>query len=144
MTPEHLVPIALRHNSPRREPSELADFLVRQGIFHAMQADWALEEWCGVVLSQLLYGGTRQRQHGHRLQVRLLKADAYFALKIVPRRSVVSLNTVVEKVQALREIRHPRVSALFHSAQPANGCIWPGRFSKVARNSRTWCGGRAS
>ncbi|HWG46749.1 MAG TPA: serine/threonine-protein kinase [Gemmataceae bacterium] len=117
LAPEHLAPIrAYCKNAPRHEPSDLVDFLVRQGILTRMQADWALEERAGdLVLSQFLLTeelGTGSM--GTVYKARSMKADACYALKIVPRRNIISINTVVEKVQALREIRHPRVSALIH------------------------------
>ena len=58
--------------------------------------------------------GNRQRQHGRRVQGASTKTDAWYALKIVPRRNVLSVKTVAEKVKALRTIRHRAVSALLH------------------------------
>jgi serine/threonine protein kinase len=117
LAPEHLAPIhAFWQNAPQREPSDLADFLVRQGILTRMQAEWALAERTReLVLAQfLLTEEIGSGSMGAVYKARSTKADTCFAIKIVPRRSIVSLNTVVEKVQALREIRHPRVSALVH------------------------------
>jgi serine/threonine-protein kinase len=81
-----------------------------------MQADYALQGRArDLALSHFLLTeeiGTGSM--GTVYKARSIKSDAWYAIKIVPRRNVVGLNTVAQKVKALREIRHPRVSALVH------------------------------
>jgi serine/threonine-protein kinase len=117
IAPEHLGPIkAFLQSSNPREPSEVGDFLVRQGILTRFQADIALEERVkDLVLSQfILLEEIGSGSMGVVYKARSTKGDGLFALKIVPRRNVVSLNAIAEKVKALRDIRHPRVSTLVH------------------------------
>ncbi len=117
LAPEHLAQIKVYlRTSARPEPADLADFLVRQGILTRMQADYALEERAGeLVLSQfVLTEEIGSGSMGVVYKARSTKTDAWYALKIVPRRNVLSVKTVAEKVKALRAIRHPRVSALLH------------------------------
>ncbi len=130
LAPEQLAPIwTYWQNAPQREPSELADFLVGQGVLTRMQADWALEDRASeLVLSQfVLMEELGSGSMGAVYKVRSTKSDAWFAIKIVPRRNIVSLNTVVEKVKALRDIRHPRVSALVHLGASGERVylVWP-------------------
>jgi serine/threonine-protein kinase len=47
-------------------------------------------------------------------KARSTKVEGFFALKVIPRRNVVTLHSIAEKVEALADIRHPRVSALVH------------------------------
>ena len=115
--PEHLGRIkAYLQGSPRSEPAALVDFLVHQGMLTRFQADCVSEERArDLVLSQfILTEEIGSGSMGIVYKARSTKNDAMYALKVVPRRNILSLETVAEKVKALRDIRHPRVSALVH------------------------------
>ena len=117
LAPEHLGRVrAYLQASARREPADLVEFLVQQGILTRMQGDWVRDQReRELVLAQFfLTEEIRAGSMGTVYKARSLKGDAWYAVKIVPRRNVVSLNAVAEKVHSLREIRHPRVSALVH------------------------------
>jgi serine/threonine-protein kinase len=55
------------------------------------------------------------------------KDDGLYAVKIVPRRNVVNLNSIAEKVEALEQVRHPRVSAMVHVGAQGERVymVWP-------------------
>jgi serine/threonine-protein kinase len=114
---------------PECEPSDLTDFLVKKEILTQFQADMVLEGKARdlvlplFTLTDILGSGSM----GTVYKARCGKDGAWYAVKVVPRRNVVSLTEVVEKVKALKEIRHPRVSALVHmGAQGARVYLaWP-------------------
>jgi serine/threonine-protein kinase len=64
---------------------------------------------------------------GKVYKARSLARDAWYAVKIVPRRNTLGLNMVAEKVKALKEVRHPRVSALVHIGAQGERVylVWP-------------------
>jgi serine/threonine-protein kinase len=101
---------------PDRGRQEVADFMVGQGVLTRFQADLILDGRAGelllsqFVLTDVLGSGSM----GTVYRARMTNAAGAYAVKIIPRRNVASLNTVAEKVKALREVRHPRVSALIH------------------------------
>jgi serine/threonine-protein kinase len=107
---------AYRKAFPQRGNKELTEFLVGQKVLTRFQADAVLEGnpaelmLSQFVLTDVLGSGSM----GTVYKARSTKAEGSYALKVVPRRNVVTLNTVAEKVKALAEIRHPRVSALVH------------------------------
>src|SRR6516225_10623547 len=110
LAPEHLGRVrAYLQASARREPADLVEFLVQQGILTRMQGDWVRDQReRELVLAQfLLTEEIGAGSMGTVYKARSLKGDAWYAVKIVPRRNVVSLNAVAEKVHSLREIRHP-------------------------------------
>ena len=43
-----------------------------------------------------------------------LRDDSWYAIKTVPRKNVINIKTIAEKVEALKQVRHPRVSAMVH------------------------------
>jgi serine/threonine protein kinase len=107
---------AYRQAYPQRGAKELTEFLVGQTILTRFQADAVLRgEGASLVLSQfVLTDVLGSGSMGTVYKARSSKHEGLFALKVVPRRNVVSLTAVAEKVTALRDIRHPRVSALVH------------------------------
>jgi hypothetical protein len=98
------------------EPAALAEFLAGKGILTPLQADLAAQGrvrelvYPGFVLTEVLGSGSM----GTVYKARSTKEGSCYAVKVVARRNVVSLQAVVDKVKALKEIRHPRVSALVH------------------------------
>lgn len=107
---------AYRQAFPLRGDKQLTEFLVGQKALTRFQADKVLEGRPDeLVLSQFVLTdvlGTGSM--GTVYKARSTKVEGYFALKVIPRRNVVTLNSMAEKVKALAEIRHPRVSALVH------------------------------
>jgi serine/threonine-protein kinase len=107
---------AFRQAFPQRGDKELTEFLVSQKALTRFQADAVLEGNPAdlvlslFVLTDVLGSGSM----GTVYKARSTKMDGWFALKVVPRRNVVTFNTIAEKVKALADIRHPRVSALVH------------------------------
>jgi serine/threonine-protein kinase len=101
---------------PQRGTKELTEFLVGQKVLTRFQADAVLggspdELVLSLfILTDVLGTGSM----GTVYKARSTKVEGWFALKVVPRRNVVTLNSIAEKVKALGEIRHPRVSALVH------------------------------
>ena len=55
------------------------------------------------------------------------KDGGWYAIKIVPRRNVMNLTAVAEKVKALKQVRHPRVSALVNIGAAGDKVylVWP-------------------
>ncbi len=107
---------AHRRACPQEDAVGLADFLVRQGLLTPFQATAVLEGRASelVLSSFLLTEELGTGSMGTVYKARAAGSDNWYALKVVPRRNVVSLNEIAEKAQALRDIRHPRVSALVH------------------------------
>ena len=101
---------------PRRGEVDLAKFLCEQKILTRFQADAALDRRARELLLSpfnlvdVLGSGSM----GTVYKARATGRDAWYAVKVVPRRNTIGLNSVVEKVKALKEVRHPRVSALVH------------------------------
>jgi serine/threonine-protein kinase len=107
---------AYRQAFPQRGNKELTEFLVGQKALTRYQADTLMQgNPAELVLSQfVLTDVLGNGSMGTVYKARSTKSEGAYALKVVPRRNVVTLNTVAEKVKALAEIRHPRVSALVH------------------------------
>jgi serine/threonine-protein kinase len=101
-----------RHVPPR----ELASFLVKEGVLTRFQADYLIEGRLAdltvgnYTLLDILGTGAM----GTAYKAVLARDKGLYAVKIVPRRNVVSLKSITEKVLALKQVRHPRVSALVH------------------------------
>jgi serine/threonine-protein kinase len=55
------------------------------------------------------------------------KDENVYAVKIVPRRNVINLQSIGEKVAALKQVRHPRVSAMVHVGAQGDRVymVWP-------------------
>jgi serine/threonine-protein kinase len=104
-----------QQSSPGHSCSDLADFLVRRGILTPFQAKAALRgEAAALVLSRFVLTdrlgagslGTVYKARDGR--------GTWYALRVLPRRNVVSLKAFTRQVQELHGVRHPRVSALLH------------------------------
>jgi serine/threonine protein kinase len=100
--------------SPLDKPQAVADWLVEQKVLTRFQADAALlGRIKDLVLSNFrLTDILGTGSMGTVYKARSINDPGWYAIKIVPRRNVVSLTAVVEKVRTLKDIRHPRVSAL--------------------------------
>jgi serine/threonine-protein kinase len=107
---------AYRQAFPLRGDRQLTEFLVGQKALTRFQADKVLEGrpdelvLSQFVLTDVLGAGSM----GTVYKARSTKVEGFFALKVIPRRNVVTLHSIAEKVKALADIRHPRVSALVH------------------------------
>ncbi len=114
---------------PQRGEAELAKFLVEQRALTAYQADAVLDgTGRDLVLSQYtLVDVLGTGSMGSVYKGRSSGRDAWYAIKIVPRRNTVGLGEVAEKVKALKEVRHPRVSALVHIGASGERVylVWP-------------------
>src|SRR5262249_33220825 len=101
---------------PQRGEAELAKFLVEQKILTQFQADAALEGNArNLVLSQFsLVDILGVGSMGTVYKARSTSRDAWFAIKVAPRRTAAGLGSIAEKVKLLKDIRPPRVSALVH------------------------------
>jgi serine/threonine-protein kinase len=77
----------------------------------------------GFTLTDVLGAGSL----GQVYKARSDKDDGWFAVKVVPRRNVVQLAAVAEKVKAFKEVRHPRVSALVAVGTAGDRAylVWP-------------------
>jgi serine/threonine-protein kinase len=117
VSPDDLAKVAAFFKAfPRRGEADLAKFLVEQKILTQFQADAALEGRAReLVLSHFtLVDILGSGSMGTVYKARAAGRDAWYAVKVVPRRNTVGLNSVAEKVKVLKEVRHPRVSALVH------------------------------
>jgi serine/threonine-protein kinase len=107
---------AFRKAFPGRGSDGLVTYLVEQKLLTRFQADiLARGEGSKLVLPSftlvdVLGTGTM----GSVYRARSAKDNGWYAVKIVPRRNVINLNTIAQKIQALEQVRHPRVSALVH------------------------------
>jgi serine/threonine protein kinase len=115
--------------SPTAGPKELAGFLVQQGMLTRFQVDYVIEgraadlTLAAYTLVDMIGTGTM----GAVYKARSSKDGGWYAIKIVPRRNVVNLTQVAEKVKALKQVRHPRVSALVNigAAGERIYLVWP-------------------
>lgn len=93
---------------------DLLGFLVEKAILTRFQADAVRNRAADQLtlshftLLDVLGSGTM----GTVYKARSSKDANLYAIKSVPRKNVVNLKAVVEKVEALKQIRHPRVSAM--------------------------------
>ena len=100
--------------SPTAGPKDLVAFLVGQGMLTRFQADCVIEgrtaelTLAAYTLVDVIGTGTM----GAVYKAKSAKDDGWYAIKVVPRRNVMNLALVAEKVKALKQVRHPRVSAL--------------------------------
>jgi serine/threonine-protein kinase len=114
---------------PHRGPEEMANYLVKQGALTRFQADTALNGEAGTLslsvftLVDVLGTGSM----GTVYKARSAKDSNTYAIKIVPRRNVANLNEIATKVQAFKQVRHPRVSALVNlgAAGERVYLVWP-------------------
>jgi serine/threonine-protein kinase len=98
----------------RTEPRDLAAFLIKEGVLTRFQADYLIEGRLAdlsvgnYTLVDILGTGAM----GTVYKAVVAKDKGHYVVKIVPRRNVVNLKVITDKVQALKQVRHPRVSAL--------------------------------
>ena len=115
--------------SPQATPRDLAGFLADEGILTAFQARYLIEGRLPdltlghYTLVDLLGTGAM----GAVYKARSAKDGGWYAVKIVPRRSVMNLKTIADKVSALKQVRHPRVSALVNIGASGERVylVWP-------------------
>jgi serine/threonine-protein kinase len=105
---EQIVRDFLRHQ-PEATPRALADFLVREGILNQFQVERVLQGkiqdlvlGCYVVLGTVGFGSM-----GTVYKVQSRNDGRYYALKLVPRRSMWNVRIARRIVRSLEEIRHP-------------------------------------
>jgi serine/threonine-protein kinase len=114
---------------PHKGDAELAEFLVAQKVLTRFQADAALEGQARelTLVQYTLVDQLGSGSMGTVYKARVTDRDAWYAVKIVPRRNTVGLGTVAEKVKALKDVRHPRVSALVHIGASGERVylVWP-------------------
>jgi serine/threonine-protein kinase len=97
-----------------RHPRELAAYLVQEDLLTQFQTSYLIEgrladlTLAGHTLIDILGTGAM----GTAYLARQVRDGGLYVVKIVPRRNVASLKVIGEKVQALKQVRHPRVSAL--------------------------------
>jgi len=107
----------------------LADYLVRANVLTRFQADAVLAgnarglAFTNYTLVDLLGAGSL----GNVYKARSSKDDGWYAIKVVPRRNVVNLASIAEKVRAFKQVRHPRVSALVNVGASGEHVylVWP-------------------
>jgi general secretion pathway protein F/type IV pilus assembly protein PilC len=113
----------------RRGPRELADHLVRANVLTRYQADAVLAGNArGLVFTNFaVVDRIGTGSLGDVYKARSAKDDGWYAVKIVPRRNVVNLASIAEKVQAFKQVRHPRVSALVNVGASGEHVylVWP-------------------
>ena len=103
---------AFRNQSPR----ELVAFMVEQGFLTRFQGDIALRGavhqlvMSPFVLTEILGSGSM----GQTAKAKSREDHAWYAVKAVPRKNILNLQVVNDQVEKLKEIRHPRVSAMMH------------------------------
>jgi serine/threonine-protein kinase len=114
---------------PNKGPREPADFLVGQKLLTRFQARTVLEGGArSLVLSLFtLVDEIGTGSMGTVYKARSARDENWYAIKIVPRRNVVDLASIAEKVQAFKQVRHPRVSALMHLGATGERVylVWP-------------------
>ena len=105
-----------RSQFPAKPPRDLMAFLVAQGFVTRFQGDIALRGAAHqlvmppFVLTEILGSGSM----GQTAKAKSLEDGAWYALKAVPRKNILNLKSIDEQIEKLKEIRHPRVSAMTH------------------------------
>jgi serine/threonine-protein kinase len=107
----------------------LADHLVEGGFLTRFQADVILAGNANKLVLSLftLTDEIGSGSMGTVYRARSAKDDSTYAIKIVPRRNVINLQSIGEKVQALKQVRHPRVSAMVQVGAQGERVymVWP-------------------
>jgi serine/threonine-protein kinase len=120
---------AYRKGHPRATAEELAEHLVGRGRLTRFQADALLQGNGGqlVLSSFFLVDEVGAGSMGTVYRAVSSKDENAYAVKIVPRRNVVNLQSIAEKVLALKQVRHPRVSAMVHVGAQGDRVymVWP-------------------
>ncbi len=115
--------------SPNAGPKELGAFLVGQGMLTRFQADYVIEGRTAelTLASYQLIDVIGTGSMGAVYKAKSAKDGGWYAIKIVPRRNVMNLTSVAEKVKALKQVRHPRVSALVNIGAAGDKIylVWP-------------------
>jgi serine/threonine-protein kinase len=114
---------------PGRSSDDLATHLIENDLLTRFQAQALLQgEADKLVLAHyVLVDEIGSGSMGTVFKARSTKDDALFAIKIVSRRNVVNLRSVTEKVESLKQVRHPRVSAMIHVGAQGERAymVWP-------------------
>ncbi|HVS40310.1 MAG TPA: protein kinase [Gemmataceae bacterium] len=115
--------------TPAAGPKELSSFLVQHGMLTRFQAEYVLEGRVDqlTLASFQLIDVIGVGSMGPVYKAKSKKDGGWYAVKIVPRRNVMNLGTVAEKVKALKRVRHPRVSALVNIGASGDKIylVWP-------------------
>ena len=102
---------------------------MNQGILTRFQTNYLIEGRLAdlTLASYTLVDVLGTGAMGTAYKARSAKDDGWYAIKIVPRRNVTNLKTIAEKVQALKQVRHPRVSALVNLGASGERVylVWP-------------------
>ncbi len=99
---------------PTKLPRDMVAFLVAREFVTRFQGDIALRGAAHqlvmppFVLTEILGSGSM----GQTAKAKSLEDGAWYALKAVPRKNILNLKTIDEQIGKLKEIRHPRVSAM--------------------------------
>jgi serine/threonine-protein kinase len=115
--------------SPGAGADDLANFLVEEEYLTRFQADVFLEgdpknlQLAGYTLVDVLGNGSM----GTVYKAKSSKDDNWYAVKVVPRRNVINLKSIAEKIEALKQVRHPRVSSMVHVGAQGDRAyvVWP-------------------
>jgi serine/threonine-protein kinase len=96
------------------EPSAAADLFVKAGVLTRYQADSILVGRAAdlAVANFRILDSLGSGSMGTVFKGRSTQGPDLYALKILPRRNVVSINSVLDKVREMKETHHPRVSTL--------------------------------
>ncbi len=97
--------------NPRAEPQALADFLVAQGILSQFQADRLLQgKTQGFVLGPFtLMDALGAGSMGTVYKAQSKTDNQWYAVKVLPRRSMWNVRIARRKVRAFEQCRHPTV-----------------------------------
>lgn len=115
--------------SPGASSDELADFLVEQNYLTRFQADVFLDGNPKTLTLSIytLIDVIGIGSMGTVYKARSARDDHLYAVKVVPRRNVINLKSIAEKVEALKQVRHPRVSSMVHVGAQGDRAyvVWP-------------------
>ncbi len=115
--------------SPTAGPKDLAGFLVQQNMLTRFQAECVIAGRASelTLASYTLIDVIGVGSMGPVYKAKSAKDGGWYAIKIVPRRNVMNLASVAEKVKALKQVRHPRVSALVNIGASGDKIylVWP-------------------
>ena len=129
LTPSALAQAQALGQKSSRGPRQLTSELVEKGLLTRFQADCVLRGAAGqLTLSQyVLVDVLGTGSMGTAYKARSAKDDSWYVVKTVPRKNVINLKTIVEKVEALKQVRHPRVSAMAAIGAHADRVfmVWP-------------------
>jgi serine/threonine protein kinase len=108
---------------------EMVTFLLKEDLLTRFQVDRLLEEQARMLVlpSFTLVDVIGSGSMGTVYKARSTKDEGWYAVKIVPRRNVINIKSIAEKVEALKQVRHPRVSAMVHVGAQGERAymVWP-------------------